>query len=367
MPQILFIWDFSMTINKHLQNVIKSTLFLAFLIPAFFQISSLARKDIAHTTRIRAGFYALKKNSLDVCIVGTSGTFSAYCPMEAWEKYGFTSYNFCVNVMGADTFTYALKEVLKTQRPKLILIDVYPFIIHQRVGNMKSAGEEYMIRYNTDGYRYSLNRCKLIHDVVPANYSKLSFYFDILKYDDGKFDFSLRNFACNNFRRGYSNLPWLEGHPAIATDKLKPLEDEFDNDLETLIKYCKELSSEGDIKFLFMYYPYGNPRDDSIEYLNYIKQKIKVNNFDFMDCEEFLEEFNFDYMQDFWGDAHWNIFGAEKITAVVSRHLQEMFNFEDKRNEKNYKNWNEDLLAWKKYVIDEKRYIENDKLNKLAK
>lgn len=353
-----------MKINKHIQNAIKSTLFFVFLIPAFFQISYFARKDISHTTRIRAGFYALKRNSLDVCIIGTSGTFSAYCPMEAWKKYGFTSYNFCVNCMGSETFTYAIKEVLKTQKPKVIVIDVYPFVIHQRVGNMKS---EYQVRYNTDGYRYSLNRIRLIHNVVPKTFNKIPFYFDIIKYGGGKFDFSLRNFACNNIKRGYSNLPWEEGHPAIATDNVKPLESDFDNDLETLIKYCKKVNSEGNIKFLFLYYPYGNAREDSIEYLNYIKHKVKENSFDFMDCEEFLEEFNFDYMQDFWGDAHWNIFGAEKITDVMAKHFIQMYNFSDKKGLEKYQFWDNDIDEWDEYVINEKEYINRDKREKTQK
>lgn len=336
------------------------------MIPAFIQISYLSRKDIAHTTRIRAGFYALKKNSLDVCIVGTSGTFSAYCPMQAWNDYGFTSYNFCVNCMGSDTFVYALKEVLKTQKPEVIMIDVYPFVIHQRVANMTSKDVEYMVRYNTDGYRYSFNRCKLIHDVVPNDFNKIPFYFDILKYGGGTPDYSLRNFACNNFRRGYSNLPWQEGHHAIMTNTIKPLEPEYENDFEKLLLYCKEIETKSNTKILFLYYPYGNARDDSIEYLNYIKNKVKSADFDFFDCEEIIDEFNFDYMQDFWGEAHWNIFGAEKITKVVSKHLVNMFHFEDKRTDKKYKIWNDDMKEWNKYVQEEKAYIEKDRREKTS-
>ena len=85
-----------------------------------------------------------------------------------------------------------------------------------------------------------------------------------------------------------------------------------------------------------------------------------------MNCEEFLEEFNLDYMQDFWGNTHWNIYGAEKITKVVSKRFMQMYHFKDKRTDAKYADWNEDIAAWDVYASSQKEFIDNDKAEKLS-
>ncbi len=350
-----------MKANSKALIITKVFIFTALFIFSFPFISYMNRRDLAHTTKIRAGFYALKKNTLDACFIGTSGTFSAFCPMEAWKSYGFTSYNFCSNQMCTDNYIYAIDEILKTQNPKVIVIDVYPFIAHERLGDIKNNDSEYTIRFNTDGYRYSLNRFKLIYNAVPRTWNKIPFYFDILYYHDIKLNFSHFNFASPDFRKGYSNLSWGFWEPALMTDKIKPLEDDFDSDLNTLIEHCKKKN----VNFLFIYYPYGNTREDSIEYVNYIQNKVKENGFPFINCENFIDEFNFNSTLDFWDVRHWNIFGAEKVTKVFTRHFLELYNFEDKRTDDSFASWNEDIKAWDEYVKAEKATILKQKEEKL--
>ena len=57
------------------------------------------------------GFYALPKNSIDVAVVGTSITFSAFMPMDAWHDYGISSYNYCTNVQFLNSLKYSLKDI----------------------------------------------------------------------------------------------------------------------------------------------------------------------------------------------------------------------------------------------------------------
>ena len=349
--------------SSHCKNALKAIVFLIIQFPAFIQLSYISRKNIEPMTRMKAGFYALEKNTLDVCIIGTSGTYSAFCPMEAWKEYGFTSYNFCTNNMGADTFVYAIKEICKTQKPQLIALDVHPFVVHNRVADWTAKDDEFMIRYNTDGYRYSLNRCAMIMKTVPDTFNKIPFYFDILKYGGGSFDYSLLNFSCKNFRKGYSNILWEEGHPAVLTDAVKPLEEAYRNDLETLLEYCRSKR----LPVLFFYYPYGGEEgSDAIAYLNYIQQKVTQEGFPFLNCEEFRDEFGLDYMQDFWGNTHWNIYGAEKITKTFGRHLMQLYGFEDKRANAAYSEWNDDIAEWNAYATRARASIDRDKAEKCS-
>ena len=342
--------------NKHAFFIsLKMIAFIAILFYLYTEVAYVSRQPIASTTRNLSGFYDLKRDSLDAVFVGTSGTFSAFAPMEAWKEFGFASYNFCINVMGADTMIHAVKEVRKTQKNAVIAIDIYPFIIHH---STKIGMEEYALRYNTDGYKYSLNRFNLIRKHLPKDTNKLSYYFDLLKYHGKEINLSRLHFSEHNVLKGYNNLPWQNASPALQTDEIKPLEDDFDFALDELIDYCKKIS--GKTKILFLYYPYGNARDDSLAYVNYIQQKI-TPYFSFLNCEDFVEDFDFDYSLDFWGNVHWNIFGAEKITKIVGKRILDMYHFSDKREDMRYTQWNEDIDAWNAYSAANKTEVQNQK------
>lgn len=343
--------------------VIFTKMFVFLLIFAFFftKLSYISRKWIAHTTGNISGFYGLKRNSLDICFIGTSGTFSAFCPMQAWKEQGFASYNFCINVLGADAIVYAIKEVQKTQKKAVVVIDLFPFISHHLVHDGKMA--DYAIRYNTDGYKYSLNRFKLITKLLPKDKKKLSYYFDLLKYHDNKLEFCtyghfLSNFSHHSIIKGYNNLPWGVTSPAIKTNEISALEPEYDKALDELLEYCRHSRQ----KILFLYYPYGETRTeyglscDSLAYINYMKEKI-LKDFELLNCEDFVDDFSFDYSLDFWNSGHWNIYGAEKITRVLGEKFVQMYNLKNRQTEEKYKSWNEDIPEWDKYVKSSKASV----------
>ncbi|MBQ9538433.1 MAG: hypothetical protein IJU95_04115 [Treponema sp.] len=334
-----------------MNNVFKAGVFSLLLAMLFFQVSYLYRGPLAHTRGNLSGFYACRKNSLDLVFVGTSGTFSAFCPMDAWEQFGFASYNFCVNCMSTNAMPYALTEIVKTQKPKVVAIDVHSFIRRNRTMEISERDA----RYNTDAYRYSLNRFRLIHDCVPKSFGRFSYYFDIVKYHDSSFS---RGFAINGARhnvdKGFNNLQWGVVEAPVMTAGLKALEEPFDSDLTALIERCRKLK----VKVLFFTYPYGNFREDSIACLNYIKKRVQEAGFDFLDCEEFIGDFSFDYTRDYWEGAHFNIYGAQKVTALVGALLKERYGLPDRRSDARYSKWNEELSSWHENVVKYKEEID---------
>lgn len=183
-----------------LKKCVASAFFLALFGYLFVHISYSLRGELAHTRNNLSGYYDLEGDSLDVVFVGTSGTFSSFSPMAAWEKYGFASYNFCINVLGADAMANAVHEAMKTQSPKVLVIDVYPFIVSQMVGNVKES----YVRYNTDGYKYSLDRLKLIWDTFPEEWDKTSYVFDLIKYHTNTFTWKNFSGEYHNVNKGFN-------------------------------------------------------------------------------------------------------------------------------------------------------------------
>ncbi len=337
--------------KKYAVMVIKVVAFLMIFMYLFVHVSYMVRGSLAHTRNNLSGYYALDKDSLDVVFIGTSGTMSSFAPETAWEKYGFASYNFCINVMGSDVMSYALKEVMKTQSPQMLVIDIYPFIVRTK---MSDLSENYA-RYNTDGYRYSANRFMLIHESVPEATDKLSYYFDIIKYHANPFEWKNYFSSYSFVNRGYNFMKWgADVEPAVLTEEKSALDPEFDAYLDDLLAECDTI----DRNILFIYYPYGKVRENDVANVNYIGDKVESHGYPFLNCLEFCDRFGLDYSRDYWDGGHFNIYGAEKVTDVVGDYLKNNYNLPDRREDPAYAQWNEDIYEWKSSVIANKESID---------
>ena len=72
-----------------------------------------------------ADFYALPENSIDVLILGSSHAMCSYNPEQIESNFGMQAFNLGTALQQPDTAYYLLREVLKTQKPKYLVYDVY--------------------------------------------------------------------------------------------------------------------------------------------------------------------------------------------------------------------------------------------------
>ena len=343
--------------KKACLNAIKAAAFTAVFLFLFVHLSYCKRGNLSYTRKNISGYYALRRNSLDVVFIGTSGTFSSFIPMQAWKDCGFASYNFCVNMMGANTIPYAVTEAMKSQKPRLLVIDIYPFITGEMIGNL---GDSY-IRYNTDGFKYSLNRFLLIKNEVmraqDLEESPLSYFFDIIKWHTN--DLAPANFFCKmpNVDRGYNAMVWGKVDRPGRTDEVKSLSPELEACLAKLLNKCTKVGCP----VLFVYYPFADTYKypDALANVNYIGGRVQEAGFSFKNfCAEW-EAFGLDVDRDYWDPAHFNIYGAEKVTALVAPYLKEAYALPDHRGEKGYQDWEADYGEWLEHETEYKSDIEN--------
>lgn len=68
-------------------------------------------------------FYRLPKDSVDVLVLGTSLAYSGINTNVLWREHGIAAYDLCCAEQPFWVSYYYLKEALKTQKPRLILLD----------------------------------------------------------------------------------------------------------------------------------------------------------------------------------------------------------------------------------------------------
>ena len=71
----------------------------------------LKAKFIQDSTTIIDGFYAEKRNDIDVLFLGSSNCFCTIDPLVLYEEYGIASYDFASSSQSMDISLYILRRL----------------------------------------------------------------------------------------------------------------------------------------------------------------------------------------------------------------------------------------------------------------
>lgn len=287
------------------------------------------------TTKVR-GFYEEEKNSLDYLFLGSSQLYSHIAPGVLWKEYGATSYDFAANEQPLWITYYYLKEALKTQRPKVIVLEVFTVYADE-------FEDEGVNHINLDDLPFSVNKIMAIRDSVPRD-QQYSFYFELAKYHSTwsgyypeKYKQSfvyekdpLKGYSPFVFARTYKDSAKAEVKNVSQVTSIAPKSKEW---LLNII----ELAKDEEIPILLLKTPNGNAERQSL-YLD-VEKIANEENVPFLNLNEILD-----------GEAHVNVIQAEKITKYVGEYLTQKYPVKDKRSDNAYEEWNTDSERFYRYL-----------------
>lgn len=311
----------------------------------FVHVSYIFRDSLSITREILTGYYAEKRNSLDVVFVGSSPTFSAFMPMELWREHGVASYVFATNMQFEDSMLYSLKEMRSSQHPQVVVIDTVSFLLGHRSDQLRN--DENYLRYNTDGYRFSLNRIQLIHKIAGSLERQMACNFDLSFYrTNRKPDLAYWNWKRHNPNKGWGDLPvhvsYRREEEITAVTEENPFQEEELTYLDEILRWAEDYDRE----VLFVILPYYGIDRQTCDRAHYLETRLEEEGFALLnlrDERDRLIDISGDYSLD---HLHFHAASAKKITAYMGNYLKEHYQLPDHRGEKGYRKWEEDLSVW---------------------
>ncbi|MBQ2062208.1 MAG: hypothetical protein II458_05980 [Oscillospiraceae bacterium] len=102
-----------------------------------------------------AGFYQEPKNTIDVLLLGSCNMYSSFSPVMMYERDGITSYNLSCPDQEMSTTYHYIKEALKRQKPKVVVVEALFLMQQTHTGNRE--------KYN----RFAL-------DYMPLSWNKIA-------------------------------------------------------------------------------------------------------------------------------------------------------------------------------------------------
>lgn len=277
-------------------------------------------------------FYKQPKNSIDVLFIGSSHVHADINPAILYKEYGISSYNLSSAAQPLLNSYFFLKESLKTQKPKLIVLEGFMLA---RYKDIKYTDEILII--SIFGLKFSLNKINLIKLQFPQSRWN-EFFNPFYQYHNrysslNKNDFLMHN---NNYFKGYFLLDQIysnEKKILITEEKIN-----LPNIVEEYYRKFILLSKENDIPIIIIIAPYPVPNEEYKMY-NTAEEIANEYNVPFINFNSDYLEYELDFSSDFADKNHLNYDGVIKFNKYLGKYLKENYNLPDRRGDPKYYSW----------------------------
>ena len=281
-------------------------------------------------------YTALPQNTVDILYVGNSHFNAAINAALVDEMVSGTfGFNYSVSGMRMDYAYYRLKEALRTQSPRLVVLDTFCLVpLHEG----ESTGEENVICWSLDGIPLNTDKIAAVNDLVPLE-NRPAYLVPFIKYharwehltvEDvvGAFDASVYDYF---------------GRAPETTDRAMAHEDEhFTQNLSLIteaaaidpihLDYLNRfiaLAQENGAQVLLFGTPYrqqfGQNSADGVRVHNYLRGSlVNGETVRLLDTNEHYAAISFTY-SDMRDDGHVNLAGAEKTSRFLGDFIRENY------------------------------------------
>ena len=327
-----------------MKKTVRVILFIALLVVCvLFAQTKLSYDDELMTQHFLQDYYELEQDTVDVICTGTSAVQRGWLVPTIYEKYGIASYSLSSASQPFCLTKHIMKEALKTQHPKLFLIDIRSAI------ETPSELEEAKVRRVTDNMKESLNRIDAIntlrefasHGKNNIDINDVSLYVKIARY---------HSLADPNNRPKYLGVEYFGGfayyepsnfnivpmeHVGVVTDRA-PINKYAEAALNDLLDYCDSIDAE----VLFTLIPYAGGEEELAK-INTAIDMVKARGYE---CLNFLQEplrseIGVDFDKFFYNERHTNLYGSNQYVNYIATYIKDKYDIPDRRGDSKYALW----------------------------
>lgn len=311
----------------------------------------LQAKFIQDSTSIVDGFYAEKRNDIDVLFLGSSNCFCTIDPLVLYEEQGIASYNFASSSQSMDISLLYLKEALKRQKPKVVALEVN----YLPGENTFHLGEDSMLWGLTD-MPLTVDKLECIYRLLgKVDEEYMSYVFPLLRYHERWKEISKQDYTYplqdkTNWSKGYLRTEEISDSPVDLSEYTQEgtswLDERAVECLREMSEICKR---EGIELFLFK-----SPRAGWYQYFSKeIEALAREYGLTFLDYNTCVQETGIDTAIDFRDISHLNNQGAAKVSSHMGAYLKENFLLPDRREDDTENSWDKAVSYQKRLQLKE--------------
>lgn len=283
-------------------------------------------------------FYSLEENSVDVLVLGSSHAFEDINPAVLYEENGMASFVLAASSQPMWNTYYYLKEGLKTQTPKLIVLECYCTTYSSDYGKASK------IIKSTYGLKWSKDKWNDLKVSIPEE-DFFSFVPEFVQFHNRYEELSSADFLPYQGRENYykswkghgDNMEVMPFHDPELVEIYQeiPMLDKIEKYYRMII----ELAQKEGIPLCIVVSPCPELSLEEQGKLYMAKHIADEYGVKFMDFNYCAEEIGLDYAEDFADSDHLNYKGNEKYSVYLGEYLKSNFEMPDRRNDSRYDSW----------------------------
>lgn len=334
---------------------------LAVLMLAFATYVLTPKHDYGICSMIN--LYRQPDDSVDVLTVGTSLAYAGVNTNVLWEEYGIASYNLCSAEQPFWVSYYTIREALKTQHPKVILLDAKPAIYTR---DYSKRGRTILSTFGIKGIE---NRIGAILACVEKPQDAMGYILGLPEVHNGYAKRTWNDFAFppDNGGRGVSWKGYIESDvtehhdkPSLVWNRVKR---NMNDREEEYARKIFEMARDKGIPVMLVGFPNPDYANDHMYYnsLWAIAAEYGVAGINYNDPSL---RFGLRYSSDFADWQHLNVKGSITFTRKLGADLKQMFDLPDRRGDAYYTSYDTCAELWAgKYADFESSGAENRPLD----
>lgn len=275
---------------------------------------------IAHPEAM--GFTSIAKDRIDVVTIGNSNAYSGFSPMELWGKYGYASYVSGEPRQQMASANTLLQKYFETQQPKVVILETDEIF----TGNNHLSS-------------VALSRLEDSFPVVKYhNNWKTLRLSTLFRRPQHSYVSALMGQCVSRDVRGYEGCNYMkcDGKTAEIPTAARIYLDKF----RTL---CKDHNASLLLVSIPCAKTWSYARHQAIE--NYASE----NGLTYLDLNIPSDTYSVDWKNDTSdGGTHLNASGARKVTMYLGNYLQDHYQLNDRRGEKDWNLWQQNYEKYEK-------------------
>lgn len=296
-------------------------------------------------------FHDLPNNSVEVILFGSSRMWRGVDTMEMYDAYGIGAYNLGCNWQHINTTNLFVHDALKSQKPKLVVIDTTN--AHLPLMDVNMDGEIYY----TEEIPWSITKYKTVRQYFGRNLERyFSYFVPLCAFHENWQNVNSSNFAKENIRVDFlTDMEDVDVHEFEHTmgfgrtdeavsvtlgdyqtfEQLK-FEKYATDVLDDIVNTCHAAG----VEVIFVTLPFDGSADNSLEstsenYIDAIKQYSLEHKCSYINIYEHIDEIGINPDTDFGDPSHLNTNGAIKVADYIGQYINDNYELTDYRTIEN--------------------------------
>ena len=298
-----------------IKRLVASCVFLLILAILMFCVTQLLKPTMGEYVQV-SEFYQLPKNSLDFATIGSSHAYCTFDPVQLEEKSGLKSFTFSSAALSMPGRLCYLKEMYKTQNPKVIYMDAT---------GVDLANEAFE-KHRHENFSYlpiSLNRYQYALESVRANLWE-EMVFPLRLYHSNWANFTylpVKQFLYPDpvGKKGYVSL--AGSNPITFSQDIASVNVSIDKKKLNMFDQIVEVANQHDTKLVLFAAPMSMKNQSA--YLRYFENRYKSkSNISYLNMNQWVDEAGLKAEEDFYDSNHLNAEGVTKLTPFIAEHVK---------------------------------------------